>query len=157
MPIAVIRLASLFLHKYRHTEPLSLPKRRGQAIFIRVVDGGSAGDCELEIAGLFNPIYDAARFGIELVMSPRHANVLLITTPIVESMLPLLQTTFQSMPEPRRVITVGSGMHLPVWAASYASGLLPDDISAVWVAHIFGDPPSPSDILSVLQHISVLR
>lgn len=151
------RMGSLFSGKYRHTEPLALPRRRGRAIFVRVVDGGSTGDCEFEIAGLFNPIYSAERFGIELVSSPRHANVLLITTPIVKSMLPLLRTTFQAMPKPRWVITVGSGMPLSMWSASYAFATLPPEISAAWVVHILGDPPTPQDILSVLQHITVFQ
>jgi len=147
----------LFSSKYRYTEPATVPYRRGRAIFIRHVDAGSAGDCELEIAGLNNPVYDAARFGIELVVSPRHANVLLVTTPIVQNMLPILQSTFLAMPKPRWVITMGAGMHSPIWAASYASASLPEDVSAAWVAHIFGNPPSPQDILSVLQYVTVIR
>ncbi|GHB80606.1 hypothetical protein GCM10010306_088660 [Streptomyces umbrinus] len=36
----------------------------------RRVAAGSCNGCEIEIAGAFNPVYDAERYGARLVASP---------------------------------------------------------------------------------------
>ncbi len=46
---------------------------------LRHVDAGSCNGCEFEIGAAFSPVYDAERFGVRLVASPRHADGLLVT------------------------------------------------------------------------------
>lgn len=43
------------------------------SLSIRHVDAGSCNGCEVEISAAFGPVYDAERFGAQLVASPRHA------------------------------------------------------------------------------------
>jgi Ni,Fe-hydrogenase III small subunit len=122
-----------------------------KSIFIRHVDAGSSNAIEQEITALFNPVYDVERFGFHLVASPRHADILLITGPFTRSMEAAALAAFHAMPEPRRVITAGDGFEEDsVFHSSYAVTPLPDEIAAVRVAHIPGDPPSPQQILDVL-------
>jgi NADH:ubiquinone oxidoreductase subunit B-like Fe-S oxidoreductase len=58
-------------------------RRLGRSLSIREVDAGSCNACELEINALSNPYYDIERFGIRFVASPRHADVLLVTGPVL--------------------------------------------------------------------------
>ena len=57
-------------------------RRLGRSLSIREVDAGSCNGCELEINALNNAFYDLERFGLRFVASPRHADVLLVTTVI---------------------------------------------------------------------------
>ena len=66
----------------------------GRALAIRQVDAGSCNGCELEIAGLSGPVYDMERFGLHIVASPRHADMLLVTGPVTRNMaVPLRKTS----------------------------------------------------------------
>ncbi len=122
-----------------------------RSIFIRIVDCGSSNAAETEIAALFNPLYDAERFGLSLVASPRHADLLLISGPVTRNMQAALLDAFHAMPEPRRVVTLGDDLaNNSTFHQSYAVVTLPDEISAVRIAHIPGNPPSPEEILEVL-------
>ncbi len=123
----------------------------GRSVAIRVVDGGSSGDVEQEIQAIFNPVYDAERYGFHLVTSPRHADVLLVSGPLTRNMEAALLAAFDAMPEPRRVVTVGDEIAgQGIFRDSYAVVPLPEEIRAACVGHVPGDPPAPADILAVL-------
>jgi Ni,Fe-hydrogenase III small subunit len=129
-------------------------RRYLRSVFIRHLDAGSCNDCELEITALSNPIYDWERFGLHIVASPRHADVLLVTGPFTRSMEAAALAAFRAMPEPRRVVTVGNGLRPDsVFSGSYAVISLPEEMIPYWVVHISGDPPSPQDILEVLLNL----
>ncbi len=123
----------------------------GRSVAIRVVDGGSSGETEQEILAIFNPVYDAERHGFHLVVSPRHADVLLVCGPLTRNMEAALLAAFAAMPEPRRVVTIGDEIAgQGIFRDSYAVVPLPEEILAARVAHVPGDPPSPGDILTGL-------
>ena len=82
--------------------------RLGRSLHVRQVDAGSCNGCELEIAATTNPIYDLERFGIHVVASPRHADVLLVTGPVTRNMEVALRRTYEAAPEPRVVVAVGA-------------------------------------------------
>ena len=65
-----------------------LPQAAGLAgsVQVRHVDAGSCNGCEIEIGQAFSPVYDAERFGVRLVASPRHADVLTVTGPVTVNM-----------------------------------------------------------------------
>ncbi len=105
----------------------------------------------MEITALANPFYDLERFGLHIVSSPRHADVLLLTGPITRSMAGATLAAFHAMPEPRRVVTVGDGLaDDTVFGNSYAIVPLPQELAAARVTHVPGDPPSPQQILDVM-------
>lgn len=158
--LAVPRL----LGQQLHTE--TLPGTRPGSIFVRQVDGGSSNIFEAELTALANPIYDLAQYGISLVASPSHADVMLLTGPLARNMLGPVRAAFAVMPEPQTIITVGdyadfarhdhaagpaTGPHLVrLLAESYATVDLPDELRAAIVAHVPGDPPEPRAILRAL-------
>lgn len=122
-----------------------------RSVFIRHVDCGSCNAVEQEIAALFNPVYDLERFGFQLVASPRHADILLLSGPLTRNMRAALLATFDAMPEPRSVVTIGDGFDPDsAYAGSYAVVPLPDEILAVRLAHVPGDPPTPQQIVETL-------
>jgi Ni,Fe-hydrogenase III small subunit len=129
--------------------------RQPRSTFFRHLDAGSCNDCELEIVALSNPMYDFERFGFQIVASPRHADVLLVTGPFTRSMEAAALATFRAMPEPRAVVTIGDGFRPDgLFGISYAVTSLPQEMIPYWVAHILGGPPSPQHILDVLLNLA---
>lgn len=124
--------------------------RLGRSLSIRVVDAGSCNACELELNMLANPFYDFERFGIHLVASPRHADVLMVTGPVTKNMAEALRRTYEAMPGPKWVVAVGGcAIDGGCFAGSPAvlagvHHLLPVDL------HIPGCPPSPMTVLEGL-------
>src|SRR5947209_16497802 len=116
----------------------------GRSLAIREVDAGSCNGCELEIHALNNPVYDAERFGIRFVASPRHADVLLVTGPVTRNMKVALERTYAATPDPKWVVAVGDcGCGCGVVEGSYAvlggvDKVLPVD------RPIPGRPPPPA-------------
>jgi Ni,Fe-hydrogenase III small subunit len=125
-------------------------RRLGRSLAIRVVDAGSCNACELELNTLNNPFYDLERFGIRLVASPRHADVLMVTGPVTRNMAEALRRTYDAMPDPKWVVaTGGCAIDGGCFAGSPAvlGGVhhaLPVDL------HIAGCPPSPTATLQGL-------
>ena len=121
--------------------------RFGGSLAIRAVDAGSCNGCELEIHALNNPYYDAERFGVHFVASPRHADALLVTGPVSRNMQTALLRTWQATPEPKFVIAAGScACDGGEFGVSYAScgaveNVIPVDVS------IPGCPPTPLRLL----------
>lgn len=135
--------------------------RRGRGIFgrsfrLRQVSAGGCNACEADCNVLGTPVYDLGRFGVEFTASPRHADAIALTGPISGNMLPALLDAWQSVPEPRLLVAVGTcaisggifreseacagGMDGCALAAS-----VPDDFMAD--VYIPGCPPNPWSIL----------
>lgn len=125
--------------------------RLGRSLHVRQVDAGSCNGCELEIAATANPIYDLERFGVHLVASPRHADVLLVTGPVTRNMEIALRRTYEATPEPRVVVAVGAcGCSGGIFGeATYASVGAVDRVLPVDV-YVPGCPPRPQAILNGL-------
>jgi Ni,Fe-hydrogenase III small subunit len=83
------------------------PPERASSLAVRHVDAGSCNGCEHELTLLSSPYYDLQRFGLGIVASPRHADVLLVTGPVTSRMLEPLRVAYDAMPEPRRVAALG--------------------------------------------------
>jgi Ni,Fe-hydrogenase III small subunit/NAD-dependent dihydropyrimidine dehydrogenase PreA subunit len=125
--------------------------RLGRSLHVRQVDAGSCNACELEIAATTNPLYDLERFGIHLVASPRHADVLLVTGPVTRNMEIALRKTYDAAPDPRVVVAVGAcGCSGGIFGeGTYAAVGGVDRVVPVDV-YIPGCPPRPQAILNGL-------
>jgi Ni,Fe-hydrogenase III small subunit/formate hydrogenlyase subunit 6/NADH:ubiquinone oxidoreductase subunit I len=125
--------------------------RLGRSLHVRQVDAGSCNGCELEITAASNPVFDLERFGIHLVASPRHADLLLVTGPVTRNMEIALVRTYEATPEPRVVVAVGAcGCSGGLFGeGTYASLGGVDRVVPVDV-YIPGCPPRPQAILNGL-------
>jgi membrane-bound hydrogenase subunit mbhJ len=94
------------LRRLRRDIALPAPTR-GRSLAIRHVDAGSCNGCEHELTLASSPYYDLQRFGLGIVASPRHADVLLVTGPVTRRMREPLLVAYNAMPEPRRVAALG--------------------------------------------------
>lgn len=124
--------------------------RLGHSLSIRQVDAGSCNGCELEVNAMAGVLYDMERFGLRIVASPRHADVLLVTGPVTRNMREALERTRACTPDPCWVVAAGDcALDGGVFKGSYAveggvAAVLPVDLV------IPGCPPSPTQLLEGL-------
>ncbi len=119
----------------------------GRSLHIREVDAGSCNACEVEVTALSNPIYDIERFGLHVVASPRHADMLLVTGPVTRNMELALLKTYNATPEPKLVAAMGScACNGGIFGDTYASGGGIDKFIPVDV-YIPGCPPRPQAVI----------
>lgn len=117
-----------------------------RSVAIRVVSTGCSA-CDLEIGASSNPVFDVERFGVQIVASPRAADVLMVTGPVANGMQTAVLRCYEAMPDPRIVIAAGTcaisgGVHKDGYA--HANGL--DSILPVDV-YIPGCPPHPWNLI----------
>lgn len=125
----------------------------GKSLRIRAVDGGSSNGEEIELTALGNAYYDIDRFGLSFVASPRHADMLFVTGPVTRNLERAVRTTYEAAPEPCIVVALGDGACTGgIWKNSYA---VVGPVEKVIPVHykIYGDPPTPTQILSGLLNI----
>ena len=124
----------------------ALERGRPRSLAIRHVDAGSCNGCEHELGAVSNPFYDLPRFGLDIVASPRHADILLVTGPVTTRMAGPLRAAYDAMTEPRLVAALGDcalGCNVLGDAAELIGSLdavLPVDL------RIPGCPPTPAAI-----------
>jgi Ni,Fe-hydrogenase III small subunit/Pyruvate/2-oxoacid:ferredoxin oxidoreductase delta subunit len=80
----------------------------GRSLKLRQVSAGGCNACELELGAIANVNFDAQRYGIEWVASPRHADALVITGPLTRTMKDAVRMAWDAMPEPRFLVAVGA-------------------------------------------------
>ncbi|MBP1929643.1 membrane-bound hydrogenase subunit mbhJ [Methanolinea mesophila] len=110
-------------------------------------NSGSCNGCEIEIVAAITPRYDPERFGIKLVGSPKHADLLIITGPVVKKMKDRLLRVYAQIPDPKVVMCVGTcGISGGVFYDSYNLEGPVDDVVPVDV-YVPGCPPRPEAII----------
>jgi Ni,Fe-hydrogenase III small subunit len=130
------------------------PRELSASLQLRHVDAGSCNGCELEITSAFGPVYDAERFGVRLVASPRHADGLLVTGPVTSNMAVPLRKTLDATPHPRVVIAVGDCAHnCGAFRGGYGVVGSVSDVVDVDVS-IPGCPPEPTVIIEAIRGIT---
>ena len=118
-----------------------------RALWVYHLNTGSCNGCDIEILAALTPRYDLERFGIVLVGSPRHADVLLVTGPVTNQMAPRLKRIYDQVPEPKMVIVIGNcGVEGLVFHESYNLSGPVDQIIPVDV-YVPGCPSRPEAII----------
>lgn len=129
-----------------------------RSLWVFHFNSGSCNGCDIEIVAAITPRYDPERFGVKLVGSPKHADVLLVTGPVTHDMAPRLRRVWEQMAEPKVVMAIGScGTSGGVFFDSYNLDGPIDEIVPVDV-YVPGCAPRPEAILfGVVQAIQKLE
>jgi Ni,Fe-hydrogenase III small subunit len=124
----------------------------GRSLRLRSVVTGSCSGCELEMVALSNVVFDMARFGVQFVASPRHADGIVITGVVNANMVDALERTYAAVPDPRIVVAVGAcAASGGPFRGSPAIVGIPASIPVdLWVP---GCPPHPLTILDGLLRL----
>lgn len=118
-----------------------------KSLWVYHANTGACNGCDIEVINTLTPYYDAERFGIKLVGSPRHADVLLISGPVTRQSAPALLRLYDATPSPKLVFAIGScAIGGGIWHDSYnviggANKVIPVDY------YIPGCPTRPEAIL----------
>jgi len=123
------------------------------SLAIRELDAGSDNAVEQELVALSNSYYDAERFGIHFVASPRHADMLIVTGPVSRNMQQAVIRTYEATPDPKIIVAVGDeAINGGIFKDSYA--VIGEVNKVIPVNYgIGGNPPSPLTILRALLYI----
>ncbi len=96
-------LPALAEHSKQHFKKLF-----GRSLQLRQVSAAGCNACEADLNVLATPFFDLARFGINFVASPRHADGIVVTGPVSKNMKTATLQTYEAVPDPKVVIAVGS-------------------------------------------------
>jgi len=124
---------------------------------------GGCNGCDIEILAALTPRYDVERFGIRLVDTPRHADILLVTGPLSKQVISFARRVYEQVPEPKVVVAVGAcacsgGVFagIDTGEGNYALAGPVDKVLPVDV-YVPGCPPKPEAIIrGVVQAIKIL-
>jgi Ni,Fe-hydrogenase III small subunit len=110
---------------------------------------GSCNNCDIEVLDCLTPRFDIERFGMKLVGSIRHADVLLVTGSCNrKSMLRVKDLYEQHVPRPCFVVAIGEcALSRGIFIHSYNCPVPLDHVIPVDV-YIPGCPPKPEAIIA---------
>ena len=150
----IIRLGRMAETAPPAPEPIEVGGSGRGSLQLRHVDAGSCNGCEVEISGCFSPVYDAERYGVRLVASPRHADGVVVSGVVTRNMAAALLDSVEAVAEPRVVIAVGDcACTGGEFSAAYGvvgpvGSVLPVDLE------VPGCPPPPSVIIEGLRRVT---
>lgn len=119
-----------------------------RSLWVFHVSAAACNNCDIEILDLITPKYDIERFGIKLVGSVRHADVLLVTGVVSQKTSSRVQRLYEQAPKPVFVVAVGTCPAAgSVFKDSYTRvGPLPNVIPVD--LFIPGCPPKPEEMIN---------
>ncbi len=125
-----------------------------KSLWVYHVNTGACNNCDIEVLELLTPKYDIERFGMVLVGSPRHADVLAVTGACTRQAQPRLQEAYRQTPKPCVVMAIGACANAQgIFTEAYHMGAGVDvaikavDPDAI-IAYVPGCPPKPEAMIA---------
>ncbi|MDD5382475.1 MAG: NADH-quinone oxidoreductase subunit NuoB [Candidatus Margulisbacteria bacterium] len=121
-----------------------------KSLWVYHAGASACNNCDIEILDLLTPKFDVERFGIVLVGSPRHADVLLVTGVANRQTAPRLKNLYDQVPNPKVVIAIGScacSAHMFRDSYNYVKPI--DEIIPVDI-YLPGCPPKPEAMIDAV-------
>ena len=110
--------------------------------------------CAIEMMAAGTPRFDMARFGWEVFRaSPRHADVMIVSGRVSHKMAPIVRNVYDSMPEPKWVISMGACASSGGIFNNYAVVQGCDHIVPVDI-YLPGCPPRPEMLLNAMLELT---
>ncbi|GAG02259.1 unnamed protein product, partial [marine sediment metagenome] len=127
-----------------------------KSLWVYHVNAGACNNCDIEVLELLTPRYDIERFGMLLVGSPRHADVLAVTGTCTRQAQPRVQEVYMQTAKPCVVLAIGSCANAQgIFAESYHMGQTVDkairavDPDAI-ILYVPGCPPKPEAMIAAV-------
>jgi Ni,Fe-hydrogenase III small subunit/ferredoxin-like protein FixX len=138
-------LPALAEHSKKHFKKLF-----GRSLQLRQISAAGCNACEADTNVLNTPFFDLARFGIQFVASPRHADGIHVTGPISENMRAATITTFEAVPSPK--VVIASGACAISGGPFFGSDEIIGDLNSIIPVDLYipGCPPHPLTTLHAL-------
>ncbi|MFA4857678.1 MAG: NADH-quinone oxidoreductase subunit B family protein [Candidatus Margulisiibacteriota bacterium] len=120
------------------------------------VGASACNNCDIEILDCLTPKFDIERFGIVLVGSPRHADILLVTGSVNRQIAARLKEVYAQTPHPKAVVAIGTCPSGNIFRDSYnvpgpLSDYIPVDV------YVPGCPPKPEAMmLGIVKAMEIL-
>ena len=119
-----------------------------KSIWVFHASASPCNNCDIEILDLITPGYDIERFGIKLVGSVRHADVLLVTGIVSHKIAPRIKQLYEQAPKPVFVVGIGTcTIGGATFKQSYNNAGAPLDKIIPVNAYIPGCPPKPEAMI----------
>ncbi len=134
-----------------------------RALWVYHLNCGSCNGCDIEVIAALTPRYDVERFGIRLVGTPRHADVIVACGPVNYETKDIVQRIYDQVPEPKAVLLVGNcASTTGVFYNSYhIVGTMDEIIPEGIYIYVPGCPPRPEAIIwgvvEAWKHIEKLQ
>ncbi len=103
--------------------------------------------CAIEMMSTFQPHFDMARYGMEVMRpSPRQADLMIVAGRVSMKMAPVVRTLYEQMPNPKWVLAMGACASCGGVFNNYAilqgvDRIIPVDI------YVPGCPPRPEQLM----------
>ncbi len=119
-----------------------------KSLWVYHLSGGSCNNCDIEILDCLTPRFDIERFGMTLIGSPRHADVLLCTGIVNKKCVERVKEVYEQAAKPCVVVAIGAcACSGGIFRDGYQMGgplnkIIPVD------AYIPGCPPKPEAMIA---------
>jgi len=121
-----------------------------KSLWVYHAGASACNNCDIEILDLLTPKFDVERFGITLVGSPRHADLIVVTGVANRQTAPRLRALYEQVPKPKLVVAIGScACTAHMFRDSYNYVKRIDEIIPV-DAYLPGCPPKPEAMIDAI-------
>lgn len=133
-------------------------RRLAKSIWVFHLSASPCNNCDIEVLDLLTPKYDLERFGIKLVGSVRHADVILLSGVINQKVAPKVKKLYEQAPKPCFVVAVGT---CPASGCCFNNSynIVKDRTEVIPIdMYIPGCPPKPEAMIDgVVKLVGVLN